>query len=578
MPAIAMADPDINPLPPSAGANPAPSESNPAPAVPETITPSNQGAGAIPDPPSNEWRANPWTPNAPSDYVPTAPIYNQGTTGGGWGAMTGPVTQAPTILDTVFTKPAPPMILPEPGIIRVGSRQWVKPPWITMAEMNSINRWSAYIESRIAQYWLNQINPATGKPFTQSEADRRAASMVVGGLAGGAVGGAAGFAIGVVPGAAVGGVAGAGVGALAGAGIGAGVVAAGLAPLNAFLPIAGTGIWVNAVGLGALAGAGTGAAAGAVGGAALGGLIGGTLVGVPGAAIGVGLGSLFGGGDPNQNINQPWLYRNGSGEIVPKDNVLEFDWNGTKSVPQLAGIPDAHVNVAVKDDDTWVVKLGDERWLGATKDQREKYFYGEINKSLPGAGDATRTFLEDKNGVFQNTVRDLMGQAAKKDPKHTEYNPAGDIADVAARALRVPYGYSSTPDPWDAPRYKDANDPKAAGGAENTGVAPAPPTDDKGRAVPGAPVPQAQPQVEQAAAPAPVTAAAQVAAPAPEPQYSAPAPVAPAPEPVQQAVTQAVASAPPQVQKTVTDAVDNAPAPIRDAVKGFIPGIVGSHR
>ncbi|WP_137811107.1 hypothetical protein [Gordonia sp. GAMMA] len=499
---VAAADPEFNPLPPSAS-NPTPNTSNPTPPSADV------GPGAIIDPPSESgWRSNPWSDNAP-DY---APIQN-------W------TPAAPTFIGPIQLPPPPPMIMPEPGMIRVGKYQEVKPPWMTMAEMNSINRWSAYIESRVAQYWLSQ-------GFSQEEADRRAASMTVGGLVGGAAGGAAGFAIGVVPGAVVGG----GVGALAGTAIGAGIAATLGLPLNSLFPVGGTGLYGSFVGVGAVAGAG----AGAVGGALAGGLIGGVLVGVPAAAIGVGLGSLFGGGDPNAEIDQPWTYRDGQGLITPKDNVLEFDWNGPKSNKLPGGweLPEeAHVNFQVKDDKTYVVKLGEERWLGATEQQRDKHFYGEMNTAVPGLGDAAKGFLEDEDGQFQNTIRGLLGQIAREDPDNAQFNPRGDIADPSARAERVPYPTSSTPDPWDEPNREGVERQNEENrGTDLPGMTTTPETGP-------APTPVAQPTV----------------APSVAPQQ-----MAVVPQPIQAAVD----AAPEPVRKAVSDA--------QSALGQLIPGMLGA--
>jgi len=504
----AMADPIENPLP--GGGNPLPQTTNPAPAVPP-VAPSNQGPGVIPDPPSTQWRPNPHTDNGPS----TPPVY-----GGG--------TQAPTILDTVFHKPAPPMILPEPGVLRVGKYQTVKPTWMTMAELNSINRWSAYIESRIAQYWLSQ-------GFSEEEADRRAASMVVGGLVGGAAGGALGFAIGVVPGAVVGGAIGAAGGAAAGTAAGAGIAAALGLPLNALFPVGGTGLYGSFIGVGALVGLGAGAAAGAAAGALVGGTITGLAIGIPGAAIGVGLGSLFGGGDPNQKVDQPWTYRAGTGQIIEKPTSLEFDWDGEKAIPGAGS--DAHVNLQVKDDGTWVVKFGKERWIGATPEQRDKHFYAEIDKSIPGAGQAVRNLLEDEHGVFQNTVRDFLGRTAKDDPRNTQYNPKGEISDPSKREKRVPYGYSSTPDAWDKPNYADPDNPAAVSGSQGAYVPgdSAPPVTDSGTA--------AGPNSGRAQAVAPVEVAPS------EPTAAAP------------------------IVRTGNKDVDRASADAQNALRQFIPGI-----
>lgn len=516
---IANAAPQLNPLPGSNNPT-APSTINPAaPPIP-SIAPSNYGPGAIPDPPSTLYRENPFSSNAPLAQA----IFYQGS-------------QAPTPLDAIFSKPAPPLILPEAGTIRVGKYQTQKPTWVTMAEMNSVNRYSAYIESRIAQFWLSQ-------GFSEKEADRRAATMSVGGLIGGAAGGAAGFALGVIPGAAVGG----GIGALAGLGIGAGVTTALGLPVNALFPVAGTALYGSFIGVGSLVGAGVGLGVGALAGGAIGGLI----VGVPAALVGVGLGSVFGGGDPNQNINQPWLYRNGKGEITPKKNKLEFDYEGNKVNPQLGGVKDAHINLEVKDDDTWVVKLGDERWLGASKEQRDKYLYDDLDeraaKALPFApgfkpGSGLRSVMEDENGVFQNTIRDFLANTAKQDPAHAQYNPKGDIKDTSRREERVHYGYTSTPDQWDEPRYLDGDDPRAQGGSENaTATGNTPATTPGGQAAAGAPV-------QQAPAPAPAPAKPQTR------QVSAPA-VAPA-----------------LMVKTGNVGVDKVAADIQDQVSKMIPGV-----
>ncbi|PZU04634.1 MAG: hypothetical protein DI630_00530 [Gordonia sp. (in: high G+C Gram-positive bacteria)] len=493
---VAGADPVFNPLPPSAS-NPTPGTSNPTP--PPTA---DVGPGAIIDPPSESgWRPNPWANNAPTSYVP---VQN-------WAPQ-------PTFIGPVALPPPPPMIMPEPGMIRIGKYQEVKPPWITMAEMNSINRWSAYLESRIAQFWLSQ-------GLSLEEADQRAATSVVGGIGGAAVGGAIGFVVGVAPGALVG----AGLGAAGGAGVAA---ALGL-PLNALFPVAGTGLYGSFIGVGALAGAGAGAVAG--------GLAGGLALAIPAAALGAGLGSLFGGGDPNAEINQPWNYRDGQGVITPKANALEFDWNAIDSnmLPEGWVLPEeAHLNFQVKEDNTYVLKLGEERWFGATEQQRDHYFYGEMDKTLPGAGGVVKDFFENENGPFQNEVRGLFQRITAGDPRTAQYNPNGDIADPSARAERVPYPTTSTPDPWDEPNREGVNEQNEA--------------NQVGEPLPGLGI-------------APTTVQAPV---------QAPAPVQAAP-----AVTETKSVVPEPVQQ----AVDAAPAPIRQAVNDaqgalgdLIPGLLGA--
>ncbi|OUS97234.1 hypothetical protein CA951_02495 [Rhodococcus sp. NCIMB 12038] len=487
----ASAEPLFNPLPPSAS-NPTPGTSNPIPPM------ADEGPGAIVDPPSESgWRQNPHTNNAPAFYLQEeAPSY------------TAPTYVEPAFFGPVEVPPPPPMIMPEPGMIRVGSYQEVKPPWMTMAEMNSINRWSAYIESRVAQYWLSQ-------GYTLEEADQRAASMLVGGLVGGGVGGAAGFAVGVVPGAIVGAVAGAGAGAATAAALGL--------PINALFPVAGTALYGSFIGIGALTGAGAGAVAG--------GLAGGLLVGAPAAALGVGLGSLFGGGDPNAVIDQPWTYRDGNGLITPKDNALEFDWNAIDSnmLPAGMALPEeAHVNFQVKTDGTVALKLGKERWFGATPEQRDTHFYGEMDKALPGVGAAVKGFLEDESGAFQTGVRDTLARIAAGDPATAQYNPAGDIEDTTARETRAPYPTTSTPDPWDEPNREGVAEQNAS---NNVGELP----------VLGA-------------------------VPAPEPAPVAPTSVSATvlPQPVQQAVD----SAPAPVQQAVNDA--------QRALGDLLPGLLGA--
>lgn len=482
----AGAEPLYNPLPPSAS-NPTPGTSNPMPP---------QGAGAIVDPPSESgWRQNPYTTNAPAYYVEeqtqayVAPTYYT----------------PPTFIGPVELPPPPPMIMPEPGMIRVGRYQEFKPPWITMAEMNSINRWAAYTESKVAQYWLSQ-------GLSPEEADLRAASTLAGGIVGGAAGGAAGFALGAIPGA-VGGV-------INGVNT---TLALGL-PLNAVFPIVGTGMYASVVG------------AGALGGMVVGGLIGGTLLGVPAAVAGVGLGAAIGGGDQNA-ISQPWTYRDGEGMITPKDNALEFNWDARKSnmLPPGTVLPEeAHMNFQVKTDGTLSLKLGDERWFGATLEQRDEHFYGEMDKALPGAGAAVRGVLEDDNGVFRTAVRDLFARIAGGDPASAQFNPNGDIADTSARPTRVPYPTTSTPDPWDEPNREGVAEQNERNNASELPVLGAVPT-------------------EPAPAPAPVVR-----------DVAAPAPAALLPQPIQQAVD----AAPEPVRQAVNDA--------QRALGDLIPGLLGA--
>lgn len=476
----AAADPKFNPTPPSAS-NPTPGTSNPTPPT---------GRGAIVDPPvESGWRTNPHSPNSPNVYVSPA-IYTPPTP-----------SYTPQFIGPIEVPPPPPMIMPEPGMIRIGRYQEVKPPWVTTAEMNSINRWAAYSESKLAQFWLSQ-------GLSPEEADLRAASTLAGGLVGGAVGGTAGFVLGAVP------------GALVGTAVGVNTTMQLGLPLNAVFPVAGTGLYLSFVG------------AGALGGAAVGGLIGGALVGIPMAAAGVGLGAAIGGGDENA-ISQPWTYRDGQGEITPKDNALEFNWDVAKSniVPAGMELPDeSHINFQLKDDGTVVLKLGEERWFGATLEQRDEHFYGEMDKAVPGMGAAVRDVLEDDNGWFRTSVREQFARTAAGDPAAAQYNPEGDIEDPSLRHTRVPYPTTSTPDPWDEPNREGVEE-------QNERNLPIDP---------------------EALAPAPV--------PAPIVQVAAPAPIpAPAlPDPIQQAVVDA------------QQAVDTAFNDAQRAIDDLFPGILGA--
>lgn len=493
MAGTAMAAP-LNPTPP--GSNPTPPTSNPAPPRPVQVAPSNQGRGAIPDPPSTSgWRVNPATNNAPSTWRPQA-------------APRQAPTYVQTVVGPVRMAPPPPMILPEPGMVRIGNYQEVKPPWMTMAEMNSINRWAAYAESEMARA-LYAVDPS----LTEDEATQRAASAMAAGLVGGAGGAATGAAIGTAIG--------------FGVGVSTGIV---LLPV----PIFGTPFWITQGATGAL----------------IGGTIGAAVVGIPSAAVGAALGA----GDPDQIIDQPWTYRDGQGLIKPKKSDLEFDWNGPASplAKDIHGNPlpaEAHINVQVKDDGTWVAKLGEERWIGATADQRQKHFYDEINMRIPGAGDAVKDWMEDPNGGFQQGAKNLMADINHRDPGNTEYNPNGEIKDTSVRAERIPYPSSSTPDPWDEPNRAGVAEQNRRNQEAANAVAPA----------------------QQASAPAAAPAAAPVAPPAPP---AAPAIVASAPVmPVE--VQQVVDTTTAQVNQAAADvqqAVDGANQALGDLIPR-IPGI-----
>jgi len=236
------------------------------------------GPGAIPAPPQEA----PYRP-VPQYLGGTGGGQDDSGQGGGYsgGNDTTPSYNAPStyqpheLAPRVGPQLAPVRpIAPPPGDVRIGLFIQKKPAWMSDADANSINAWSAYGEAKISQAWrASGIAPA--------EADRRAAVSIMGVAAGGTIGAAT---LGI-PAAVVGGVAGAGVGAIAGALIGG-------------IPTQGV-----MAGPGAAIGAGVGAAAGAAAlgiPAAIAGAVGGGLIG--GVA-----GYVLGAGDDKADPNKvPW--------------------------------------------------------------------------------------------------------------------------------------------------------------------------------------------------------------------------------------------------------------------------------
>ncbi|MCX2966368.1 hypothetical protein [Gordonia aquimaris] len=280
----------------------------PTPEVVPVVVP---GPGAIPAPPQEA----PYQPYVqPSTY--TAPTYEESY---------DPVPQRPL----TAPKPVAPVrpIAPPPEKIRVGNFITDIPEGMSEKDVNSVNAWSAYGEAKIAQGLIS-----VGVP--EDEASRQAAATIIGVMTGGTAGA---VALGI-PAAAMGAVGGAiigtGVGAVAG-GIYNAVTFAGVNVIPGFGPIG----YMNAIGLGALAGAGIGLAAG--------GAIGAVGVGAAGAAVGAALGGTAGGavayalgaGDPGANPDEPWQPGDPESTPLPNPDANQFELTLSREDAQKASLP-----------------------------------------------------------------------------------------------------------------------------------------------------------------------------------------------------------------------------------------------
>ena len=208
----------------------------------------------------------------PSPPQETAPVV--------WTEPVGPPATAYTptpegpLHAPVPTAPVAPKLVEDPANkIRVGNFVTDRPAEIPRDYAVSINEYAAYAEAKIAQGFRSV-------GFSDDEADRRAASAVLGGAIGGVAGATA---LGVPTTLAVG---------LFSVPIGAGIGAAIGSAVPPYPFNIGTGALIGA-------GAGAGVAAVAGGGAAI---VGGTL----GAIVGGSLGYALGAGDPNANPAAPW--------------------------------------------------------------------------------------------------------------------------------------------------------------------------------------------------------------------------------------------------------------------------------
>ena len=466
---------------------------------------------------NNQWRTTP-------DYS-TPQAYQQP----GTGFYVGPV----------YVPPAPKMWIPAPGYIRLGKQSWEKPSWMNVREMNTINRTTALAESRVGQVYL-----ALG--MDPKSADAAAASTMVGGIGGGLAGagtgalavGATGAAIGTIIGIPVGAVLGGIGGGVAGGALGglAGGALATIPAVIAFFPTGGAsaalipaGIAAGAsigVPLGVLVGIPAGAVAGGIAGGILGATVGIPLGGIPGAALGAWIGNALGGGDPNADPNPSWLAKDSDKKIV----VIDPDWEGYAQgdllVPRLVkrytgisfkasdfpgAMTDFQVSVAGKDgkkQGILIATMGEERWIGGTEEDRQKFY-----DSLPNDIGKTVGPWAENQGV--QMVKDTFAWLAKTDPDLVKWNPDGAVdPNKDPKAPKdVPLGSTPTPNPWKEPN-RDGLERQQDINQKAFPVPYIPSVEDAQRAL-GLPTQQQAPQQSQSApqatqAVAPTQAPAQV--------------------------------------------------------------------
>lgn len=210
-------------------------------------------------------------------------------------------------------------IAPPPKKIRIGNFVSDIPQGMSIRDVNSINAWSAYGESKIAQGLISMGVP-------EDEASRQAAATIIGVM----MGGTAGAVTAGVPAAVVGGVG----GAVVGAGVGA-VIGYSLGGVN--------------VGPGALIGAGVGAVAGAA------------VLGIPAAVVGAVTGGTIGGliaytlgaGDPGADAREPWQQdRPGAPRTAPLPNPQgnQFELRLSPDEARQVGLPAVDYVVTTRGD------------------------------------------------------------------------------------------------------------------------------------------------------------------------------------------------------------------------------------
>lgn len=330
------------------------------------------GPGAIPDPPKE----------APYREIPNydAPTYTPGPSYNDTPSYTAPIVNtrpAPTPQRSApvapQVRPGGPVrpILPPKGYLRIGKFITKDTGPLTRAQVNSINRYAAYGEAKIAQSLI-----AVG--VSPREADRQAASTIIGVVLGGGVGAAT---LGI-PLAVVGGLGGAAIGA----GIGALVPPT---PLNA--------------GPGALIGAGSGAAVLGIGGAVVGAGIGGTIGGV--------IGYILGGGDPKANPTLPGQDPAAppaplrKPAPLPNPGAAQYTAVLPKAQARAAGLPAVDYTVSTRGDVDATATIGGRDYhVGITKEQADAPF-----KALGGLEKPAREFVD-------RTTRDLSAAAQRAIP------------------------------------------------------------------------------------------------------------------------------------------------------------------
>lgn len=335
------------------------------------------GPGAIPDPPKEAPYRDIPTYDAPT-YV--EPSYNQGPSYNDTPTYNAPIVntrpaptpqrQAPVNPQVRPGGPVRP-ILPPKGYLRIGKFITKDTGPLTRAQVNSINRYAAYGEAKIAQGLI-----AAG--ISPREADRQAASTIIGVVIGGGVGAATlGIPLAIV-------------GGLGGAAIGAGI--------GAFVPPQPLNI-----GTGALIGAGSGAALLGLGGAAAGAGIGGTIGGV--------IGYILGAGDPKANPTLPGQDPAAppaplrKAAPLPNPGAAQYTAVLPKAQARAAGLPAVDYTVSTRGDVDATATIGGRDYhVGITKEQADAPF-----KALGGLEKPAREFVD-------RTTRDLSAATQRAIP------------------------------------------------------------------------------------------------------------------------------------------------------------------
>lgn len=342
------------------------------PATPPVTEP---GPGVIPAPPQEA----PYQPYvAPQTY--TEPTYER------------PYTPTPPRPYTA-PRPTPPVkpIAAPPKMVRIGNH--VRPvedvkkqfPGITQAQINSINAWSAYGESKIAQGLIS-----VGVP--EDEASRQAAATIIGVMTGGTAGA---VALGV-PAAVTGAVGGALIGGVAG----------GLIGSTLPLPVPGAQT-LPGVAIGAGAGAAIGAAALGIPAATVGAVAGGTLGGL--------LAHTLGAGDPGAHPAQPRL----PGQPEPRPRTApqqapkaptgpnQFEVRLSAPDAARAGLPAVDYQVNVRGDVSASVDVAGQTVRAGWSGEQARAPYNALGAGGATAQETVRQWTEQATDRLSKTVPGL---------------------------------------------------------------------------------------------------------------------------------------------------------------------------